>query len=286
MTARACASLEVMLRHHQIELDDGRTLRAYDAGEAAGDAFTVVWYHGSPQTGIPPEPVLAAAAERGIRVLSYGRPSYGGSSPDPGRTVASAAADTARVADALGVGRFAVIGASGGGPPALACAALLAGRVTAAACFASPAPYTEDFDWFAGMVAPGGLQAAMSGRAERARYAETDEFDEDSFIEADRAALAGAWASLGEDAGRAGAAGPDGLIDDDVSTVSPWGFEVTDIAVPVLLAHGGEDRVIPVSHAHWLVRRCPAAELWLRPRDGHVSILHACPLAMDWLRLA
>jgi pimeloyl-ACP methyl ester carboxylesterase len=89
-----------------IRLDDGRTLRAYDTGGGdADDAFTVMWDHGSPQTGAPPAPLLSAAAQRGIRLVSYGRPGYGGSSPHPGRTVASSAADAAQVADALGVSR-------------------------------------------------------------------------------------------------------------------------------------------------------------------------------------
>jgi pimeloyl-ACP methyl ester carboxylesterase len=268
----------------EVRLDDGRTLRAYDGGGAdAAGAFTVVWHHGSPQTGAPLEPLLSAAASRGIRLLTYGRPSYGGSSPCPGRTVASAAADVAQLADAFGVSRFAVMGASGGGPHALACAALLTGRVTGAVCLAGLAPFTEDFDWFAGMVSDGGLRAAVAGRAARARFAASDTFDADSFTPADLAALSGAWASLGADAGRAGAAGPDGLIDDDVAFAERWGFDVARIEAPVLLVQGGQDRVVPPAHAHWLLRRCPNPELWLRPHDGHVSILNACPLAMDWL---
>ncbi|POH59684.1 alpha/beta hydrolase, partial [Cryobacterium zongtaii] len=85
----------------------------------------MLWHHGSPQTGALLEPLLAAAAQRRIRLISYGRPSYGGSTPLPGRTVGSAAADVAAIADALQLDRFAVMGASGGGPHALACAALL-----------------------------------------------------------------------------------------------------------------------------------------------------------------
>jgi pimeloyl-ACP methyl ester carboxylesterase len=161
----------------------------YDSvGGDAADAFPVVWHHGAPQTGALLEPLLAAAARRGIRLLSYGRPSYGGSSPYPGRDVASAAGDVAQLADAFGVPRFAVMGASGGGPHALACAALLPGRVTGAASVAGLAPFTEDLDWFAGMVSDGALRAAVAGREARARYAESDEFDENSFTPADRAA--------------------------------------------------------------------------------------------------
>jgi len=269
-----------------VGLDDGRVLRAHDGGAPAPDAFTVLWHHGSPQTGALLAPLLEAAARRGIRLVSYARPSYGGSAPRPGRDVASAAADVASVADALGVGRFAVMGASGGGPHALACAALLGDRVTGAVCLAGLAPFTEDFDWFAGMVAPGGLRAARRGRAARARHAEDDAFDEQSFTAADWAALAGTWSSLGADAGAAGAAGPDGLIDDDVAFAAPWGFVLADVAVPVLLVQGGEDRVVPPAHARWMLERLPRAELWLRPRDGHVSVLDACPVALDWLLAA
>jgi pimeloyl-ACP methyl ester carboxylesterase len=269
---------------HDITLDDGRTLRAYDTGGGvADDAFTVMWHHGSPQTGAPLAPLLSAAAQRGIRLVSYGRPGYGGSSPHPGRTVASSAADAAQIADALGVSRFAVMGASGGAPHALACAALLAGRVTGVACLAGLAPLTDDFDWFAGMVAPGGLRAAVAGREARARYAEADEFDDASFTPADWAALSGPWSSLGADTQRAAAAGPGGLIDDDLAFVANWGFELTDIDAPVLVVQGGQDRVVPPEHARWLTHHCPKSELWLRPHDGHVSILDACPLAMDWL---
>jgi hypothetical protein len=84
-------------------------------------------------------------------------------------------------------------------------------------CLAGLAPFTERFDWYEGMVAPGGLRAAAAGREARVRYAASDEFDKNSFTPADWAALEGAWAALGADAVRAGAAGPDGLIDDDLA---------------------------------------------------------------------
>lgn len=256
----------------------------YDGGAAhAPDGLAVVWHHGSPQTGAPLDPLLSAAERRGVRLVSYGRPSYGGSSPRPGRDVASAAADVGELVDALGIARFAVMGASGGGPHALACAALLGDRVTGVVCLASLAPFTEEFDWFAGMVAPGGLQAARAGREARSRHAMTEEFDESSFTPADESALSTTWSSLAADAGRANAAGPDGLIDDDVAFVTPWGFDTAQIEAPVLLVQGGEDRVVPPTHADWLLHRGRASELWLRPDDAHISILDACPVAMDWL---
>jgi pimeloyl-ACP methyl ester carboxylesterase len=100
-----------------LALSGGRTLHVYDTGRGdAAAGFAVFWHHGTPNTGASPEPLFAAAAERGIRWVSHDRPVYGGSAPQPGREVASAAADVASIADALGIERFAVMGHSGGGP--------------------------------------------------------------------------------------------------------------------------------------------------------------------------
>ncbi|WCB92617.1 hypothetical protein DSM104299_01314 [Baekduia alba] len=273
-----------MTEAHDVPLPDGRSLRVYDSAPGEPDAPALIWHTGSPQTGAPLPPVVAAARRRGLRHISYARPSYGGSTPQPGRTVASAAADVAAIADALDVARFAVMGASGGGPHALACAALLGPeRVSGAVCLACPAPYDPAVDFFAGMRDPGGLRAALDGRPARAAHAETETFDTESFTARDWAALQSAWTALGDDALAAGAAGPDGLIDDDVAFAAPWGFDLGAIATPVLLVQGGEDRVIPAAHAQRLLGLVPTAELWLRPRDGHVSILAAIPVALDWL---
>src|SRR5580704_19700534 len=105
-----------MVTEIDVAVPGGRVLHAYDAGPDSAGALPVFWLHGTPNTGEPPEPLFAPAAERGIRWVSYDRPSYGGSSPQRGRSVGSAAADIAAVADALGLRRFAVMGHSGGGP--------------------------------------------------------------------------------------------------------------------------------------------------------------------------
>jgi pimeloyl-ACP methyl ester carboxylesterase len=278
------------MSERDVRLTDGRTVHAYDTGATNTDGITLVWHHGSPQTGALLEPLLAAASKRDIRMLSYGRPSYGGSSRQPGRSVASAAADVAQVADAHGVHQFAVMGASGGGPHALACAALLPQRVTGAVCLAGlaplggRAPVTNMDEWFYGMASPGGLRAALTGRDARAHYAASDAFDPESFTAADWTALSESWSSLGADVARSEQFGDDGLIDDDIAFVSPWGFDLSQITTRVLVVQGGEDRVVPPTHSMWLLNGCRQAELWLRPRDGHVSILDACPVAMDWLR--
>ena len=263
-----------------VALDDGRIIHTFDSG--AGERV-LLWHHGSPQTGAVLEPVLRAAGERGIRCVGYGRPSYGGSSANVGRDVASAAHDVHQIVDALGIDTFAVMGASGGGPHALACAALLPERVSAAVTLAGIAPFTTEFDWFAGMAAPDDIRAAFEGRAARAHRAEVGEFDPASFIAADYAALDGEWKSLGEDVGRSAQWGDDGLIDDDVAFARPWGFDLAEVTVPVLVVQGGLDRVVPARHGEWLARGIHSSQLWMRPDDGHVSVLSAVPDALDWI---
>jgi pimeloyl-ACP methyl ester carboxylesterase len=267
-----------------LTLPDGRTLHTYDTG--AGD-LAVFWHHGTPNIGAPPEPLFAASDRLGIRWVAFDRPGYGGSTALPGRDIASAAACTTAVADALGIERFAVMGHSGGGTHALACAALLPGRVAGAVSVSGLAPYgVAGLDWFGGMY-PGGvatLQAALAGRDAKERHEATAEFDPQMFTPADHAALAGPWSWLNSVVGPAMEQGPGGLIDDDLAYVAPWGFDPSEIAAPTLIVHGDEDRIVPSTHGAWLAEHIPSAELWLRPGAGHISALTAAEAALEWLR--
>jgi pimeloyl-ACP methyl ester carboxylesterase len=281
-----------MVTEADLELADGRTLHYYDTGSydtgGVDDRVVVFWHHGTPNVGSPPEPLFDAAAQNGLRWVSYDRPAYGGSSPDPGRTVASAAADVAAIADALGIGRFTVLGHSGGGPHALACAALLPDRVIAAVSGAAPAPYdAESLDWFAGW-APGLAaehRAAAAGREALEEYLAHAE-DEDMsafFTDADIAALGGRWSWLGGVAGKAMAQGNAGYIEDGLAAVAPWGYSPADIGVPVLLLHGRADKMVPSAHGEWLAAHCPPAELRLIPQAGHITVLDSAAAALEWL---
>jgi pimeloyl-ACP methyl ester carboxylesterase len=272
------------------ELDlvvDGRTLHVYDTGAAAGRGLAAFWHHGTPNVGAPPEPLFPAADRLGIRWVSYDRPGYGGSSPAPGRDLGSAAKLVTSVADALRIDRFALFGHSGGGSHALASGALLADRVVAVVSMAALAPFhATGFDWFAGMAQSGirSLRAAEAGRAAKERHeASGSEYDPE-FTPADEAALSGTWSWLLSVVRPALAQGPGGLIDDDLAYVAPWGADPERLRAPTLLLHGGRDRVVPSSHAEWLARHCPSAELRLRPDDGHISILDSSESALEWLR--
>jgi pimeloyl-ACP methyl ester carboxylesterase len=270
-----------------VVLSDDRTLHVYDAPPGGGDTRLVVfWHHGTPNIGEPPEPLLPAAARRGIRWVSFDRPGYGGSTPLPGRNIAAVAADAASVADALGIDRFAVMGHSSGSAHALACAALLPGRVPAVVCVSALTPLQAGgLDWYAGMVDSGAtrLRAAAAGRAAIEEYLAAEEFNPEEFTPADHAALAGEWSWLGRIAGKAVEGGLAGSVDDELANVAPWGFDPEQVRAPVLFLHGDEDRIAPRAHAEWLAGRCPATELRMRPGDGHISVLAGAEAGLDWL---
>jgi pimeloyl-ACP methyl ester carboxylesterase len=271
-----------MINEFDVKAGDGRTLRAYSWGD--GDR-AVMWHHGTPNIGTPPRPLFAAAERLGIRFLSYDRPGYGGSTPLPGRDIGSAAADAAAIADAAGVADFAVYGHSGGGPHALACAALLPERVTAAVSISGLAPFdAAGLDWFAGLGPAGeaSLRAAAAGRAAKEAHAATS--SEPDFLPADWAALEGEWGWFGSVVEPAVAGGPAPLIDDDLAYVSPWGFDPAVITAPVLLVHGGADRCVPCVHSEWLSRHISGAELRIAPDEGHISVLPGSAVeALEWL---
>src|SRR5580658_9698796 len=133
-----------------IPTPDGRTLAIEEAGDPNGRPVLV--HNGTPNSRHLYPPATINAAVRGLRLISYDRPGYGGSTPQPGRTVADCAADVRAICAALGIGRLAMWGISGGGPHVLACAALLPDLVAAAASLASLAPYgAEGLDFFTGM---------------------------------------------------------------------------------------------------------------------------------------
>nr|WP_284290360.1 alpha/beta fold hydrolase [Angustibacter aerolatus] len=156
-----------------VKTPDGRVLRVHDGG---GDGLPVVAHHGTPDSGGLLPPALRDAQQRGLRLISYDRPGYGGSTRQAGRTVASAAVDVAVLLDDLGLDTFVTWGSSGGGPHALACAALLPGRCLAAASVAGVAPYrAEGLDWLAGMGQDNldEFGAAASGEATLRPWLET-----------------------------------------------------------------------------------------------------------------
>src|SRR5579864_2403929 len=130
----------------RVHTADGRALEVLAAGPVEG--ILLLYNSGTPTAAAPWPQLQRVAADRGLRCVTYSRPGYAESTPNPGRSVGSAAADIAAILDRLGASEFVTIGWSGGGPHALACAALLADRCLAAATIAGVAPYPADgLDW-------------------------------------------------------------------------------------------------------------------------------------------
>jgi len=274
------------MRTGTMRRDDGRSLQFYDATPQAADHLPVIWLHGSPNVGEPPQPLYDAAARLGLRWVGYDRPGYGGSTAQPGRTVAHAAWDVAALADHLGLTHYAVMGHSGGGPHALACAALTPERVVAAVSISGLAPMNaRGLDWFAGLY-PGGeaeLRAAVRGAQALREHLAAGDFDPAMFTEDDWAQLNGDWAWFTEVVTKAEPSGPEPFIDDDVASVGDWGFDPGSIAVPTLLMHGTADRVTPAAHSRWLAEHIAGANLLEVPGASHISVMTRAHHALDWI---
>lgn len=278
---------------------DGRTLTVREAGDPAGVPVLVI--AGTPGSSLLSPLHVRDAGERGIRLFAYDRPGYGGSSRDKGRNVASCAADITAVCDDLGVERLCVWGISGGGPHALAAAALLPERVAAAASLASVAPYDgEGLDFLAGMGEKNVEEFGVIFEGEEV-HRESMERDRADLLSATPEDLVELWQTLLGPADREIATkefaawllehiragiddSGDGWLDDDLAFVSPWGFDLASIRVPLLLWQGEQDKFVPRGHGAWLAEQIPGVEARFTADDGHLTLAsRRIPEVHAWL---
>ncbi len=266
----------------------GRTLAVEEAGDP--DGRPVLVHMGTPNSRHLYGPTAADAAARGLRLIGYDRPGYGGSAPQPGRTVADCVADVRAICAELGIGRLAMWGISGGGPHVLACAALLPDLVAAAASLASLAPVdAEGLDWLDGM-GQRNVDDFRLLQADRTAARAQLEADREESLAASAADLARILATLLTPTDAAVlkddladylvytdheglAPGAEGWWEDGIAHSSPWGFELADIAVPVLVMHGRQDQFVPFGHGQWLAAHVPGAQARLLEDDGHLTLM-------------
>jgi pimeloyl-ACP methyl ester carboxylesterase len=234
---------------------------------------------------------LEEGASRGLQYLTYSRPGFGGSDRQPGRSLADCALDVAAIADQIGAEKFYVIGESGGGPHALACAALLPDRVRAVALLASGAPTdAEGLDWEEGLgegnrkefgaaqKGPGALREFLENEIRAMRSVKTvaqlrAALDE-HLCETDRIVINGdfgalqlaAWKKIAED-------GFWGWFDDDLALYGDWGFELDEAVAPVTVWQGCDDLIVPFAHGQWLAKKLPNADFRPLPGIGHISLV-------------
>jgi pimeloyl-ACP methyl ester carboxylesterase len=281
------------VRRLEVSAPDGRKLETAVGGADRGPL--VLLHHGTPGAGSriwPPHAELARA--RGLRLATYSRPGFGDSERLPGRTVADSSADACTVADALDADVFYTAGSSGGGPCALACAALIPSRVLAAASVAGLAPRdAEGLHWFDGMAVENRDEfvAAADGEPQlelfirrwiiRRWAAAKGPVDRSRFIEAlgelasepDTAVVTDEYADFAtrivRDSLRNGIWG---WLDDDLSIVTHWGFDIPAVEAPVTIWHGRQDRFVPAHHGEWLATHVPRARARLLDGHGHLSL--------------
>lgn len=279
----------------------GRALTFAEWGEPSG--FPIFSLHGTPGSRLERHYDERKYVEAGARVITYDRPGYGCSDRNPGRAVVDCVADVAAIADMLSVERFAVTGASGGGPHALAVAARLPERVSRAACVVSIAPFhIEGFDWFEGMdpLNVREFQWAMKGEevlaheVEREATAMRDRVEDDpanviaedfDLSEADRAELARPERGdvIRQSVNEAFRTGVWGWVDDMLAFTRAWGFDVSEIHIPTRVIYGLTDVLTPVAHGQWLARNIPAASAVAEEHLGHVASPELVAERLSWL---
>ena len=287
-------------RERDVPASKERILRVREDGDLTGTPVFLL--HGQPGSRVVYARHVEDARRKGIRLISYDRPGYGGSTRVPQRTVGDVADDVRTVADALGIDRFGLWGISAGGAPALACAARLPGRAAAVASLAAVAPYpSEGLDWTAGMGEYNVEDFHLMMR-DRAAWEAKSEQEAAEMVHASADAVLEAFSSLlspvdrevctpdftgflienVREGLRTGAAGS---IDDALSGIRPWGFGLDSISGPLLYWHGEQDRFVPISHGRWIAARLPRhAEVRLTEGDGHLTLYaRRIPEVHDWL---
>jgi pimeloyl-ACP methyl ester carboxylesterase len=287
----------------EVTTPDGRTLEALTGGLDGG--YPLLFHSGTPSAAAPFDRLDEAFVRAGLRLVTYSRPGYGGSTPwdldEASPRIADDVPDSVAVLDHLGIDDFITLGWSGGGPRALACAALLPDRCRAAATLAGVAPYdAERLAWSDGMGQENveDFEAAVQGREVYTRLLEKTlppvfEATPEQLVSAfgnlvtpvDATFLTGDFAEyLSRVFGRAGAQGIVGALDDGLAIVAPWGFDVGDVTVPVAVWQGRHDAMVPFAHGEWLAGNVAGANAHLFDDEGHLSLFAQMDTILEDLR--
>ena len=284
-----------------VRTPDGRNLDVLRHG--APDAFPLVFHCGTPNAPAEFPQLFDAVTDRGWQLVAHARPGYAGSARHEGRSIADAASNVAAILDHIGQTEFVVLGWSGGGPHALACAALLPDRCRAAASLAGVAPYDAGgLDFLAGMGPENVEEFGAAARSDdelrdylenfaaglRDITAEQVAGELGGLIDhVDRGALTGELAaSMARMLRRAVSTGIAGWFDDDLAFVRPWGFDLETIAVPVSIWQGAHDKMVPFAHGEWLADHVPNARVHLYDDEGHLSLVNQLPRILEDLSAA
>lgn len=277
-----------------LQLADGRRLAYCERGPA--DAPAVVVFHGLPGSRFQQAPEVEGRPAPPARLVHFDRPGFGLSDPRPGGSLLDVADDVARLADHLGLERFRVLGVSGGGPFALACAARLGERVAAVAVaagvglpgsHATAARADIRFAFRTARVLPAVLALpfgvlARLARRHPARYLDTFRA---SLLEVDRAVVdaPGRSAMLLADAQESVRQGTAALIADLRRLTRPWPFHPAAVRCPAGFWYGSADPVVPVAAGRALAGAVAGARFEVLDGAGHFFVLERWPEILAWL---
>lgn len=270
-----------------IEVASGTRLGIAEFGDLTGRPIFA--FHGSPSCRLNLTFVDDAARRHAVRVIAPDRWGIGLSPMADRARLVTWADDVGALADVLGIARFGVLGLSGGGPFALACAARLPDRIDAAVVVSSPGPMavpelravtsrTNRLWSTLSVRAPMVLGALFWGIGAYARHwpeaftrmvmARLPGPDRDALSRT--ATYRAAYAPMTAEAVRAGAGGC--VLDYRLQTL-PWGFDPAEIPGPVHLWHGDADRFVSTSHAEWLAATIPNPIVHRCLGEGHLLVL-------------
>ena len=273
----------------RIRLRDGRSLGYENYGDPTGKP--IFYFHGMPGSRLQRHPDVGIAASMNVRVITIDRPGYGLSDFQPGRRLLDWPDDVVQLADALAIDKFAILGVSGGGPHAAACAFRIPQRLSAVAMVSSPQPLNrpEDAGCMSrlarvglrlGRKAPLLLRLAVwllsnPGR-NPARFVQQGY---ESWPACDRAILdrPDFRAMLIADFAEAARLGVRAYWWDLVLLARLWGFQLSDITMPIHLWHGEEDNIVPVCMGHYLATAIPNCRAHFIPGQGHFLALEHLP---------
>jgi len=281
-----------------IVLEDDRQLGYAEYGPTTGRPM--LWFHGTPgaRRQIPPEAHESAHA-RDIRLIAVERPGIGASTPHRYGSLLDWAADIEWLCDALGVSNFGVVGLSGGGPYALACAHEMADRIVAVAVLGGVAPsvgpdaalggtstltrvMSPVFGYIHKPLDPimRNLVRVLEPLADRA----VDLFASmmppgDQRVFADPAVRK----MFQEDLLRGSRRHMQAAFLDAILFGREWGFSLAEIRVPIHMWYGDADNIVPVEHGRHMAAKIPRATLRVRAEEGHLGGLGASREIFDAL---
>jgi pimeloyl-ACP methyl ester carboxylesterase len=269
---------------HRVRLGDGRSLAYSEYGDPRG--VPVLFFHGIPSCRLM-HPDADISRALGVRTIVPDRPGFGRSDPKPGRTLLDWADDVSDLADQLGLGRFAIVGSSGGGPFVVACASKLPARVTRAAIVGGSGPvagpgaqagaaFERRVGYWLARHAPSLLRAAISWRGDPredldgffARYTRHNPPSDQALLA--RPDVKAMFLASYREATRQGLAA---FAHEVELAAKPWGFSLPAISVPITIWHGSADNSTPLGMAKALARAIPTATLRIVPDEGHLIFL-------------